>query len=366
MYLIPILSKTLDVLELLEGERQPLTLEHIHQRTRISKTTVFRILHTLVHRGYVSRPEDGRYRLVSRPRKLRFGFGAQSSELPFSNAVTASMEKAVLSAGVELIMLDNKYDPKLTRENVEEFIRQRVDIVVEFHTDHHVAPIIADRLHRAGIPLIAVELPHPHSTYFGVDNYRAGLEAGEVLGRHALERWGGRVDLVIGVDAFQAGTLVQSRMTGAFEGVCSLIPEVTQEQFVRVDGRGLRDESRKATLEALRRHSREKHILIAALNDTSALGALDAVRELHRERHVAIVGQDAIEEALAEMKKKTSPFIGSVARDVASYGPSLVELGLSILKGETVAPYHYADLYVVTRQNVHEVPARVLVAEAAG
>ena len=75
IYLIPILSKSLDVLELLEQHKAPLTLEEIYQRTRISKTTVFRILRTLVHRGYVSRPEDGRYRLVSRPRKMRFGFG---------------------------------------------------------------------------------------------------------------------------------------------------------------------------------------------------------------------------------------------------------------------------------------------------
>ncbi len=45
----------------------------------------------------------------------------------------------------------------------------------------------------------------------------------------------------------------------------------------------------------------EKHILIAAATDTSALGALDAVREAKREKHVAIVGQDAIPEALTEI-----------------------------------------------------------------
>jgi ribose transport system substrate-binding protein len=33
--------------------------------------------------------------------------------------------------------------------------------------------------------LIAIDIPHPHATYFGVDNYRVGFEAGECLGQFA-------------------------------------------------------------------------------------------------------------------------------------------------------------------------------------
>ena len=53
LYLIPVLTKALDILELLQTENQPMVLETIHKRTKISKTTVYRILKTLVHRGYV-------------------------------------------------------------------------------------------------------------------------------------------------------------------------------------------------------------------------------------------------------------------------------------------------------------------------
>ena len=52
LYLIPVLSKALDILELLQNEKGPLALEGIYQRTNISKTTVYRILKTFVHRGY--------------------------------------------------------------------------------------------------------------------------------------------------------------------------------------------------------------------------------------------------------------------------------------------------------------------------
>ena len=43
VYLIPILSKALDVIELLEQDNASLTLEDVYQRTNISKTSVYRI-----------------------------------------------------------------------------------------------------------------------------------------------------------------------------------------------------------------------------------------------------------------------------------------------------------------------------------
>ena len=39
-----------------------------------------------------------------------------------------------------------------------------------------------DTFQRAGIPVIAVDIPLPGATFFGADNYRAGRMAGEALG----------------------------------------------------------------------------------------------------------------------------------------------------------------------------------------
>ena len=98
LYLIPVLSKALDILELLQSENQPKSLEEVFQRTNISKTTVYRILKTFTHRGYLAQSENGLYRLVTRPRKVRFGFGGESSEMPFSEAVRESLAAAAVSA----------------------------------------------------------------------------------------------------------------------------------------------------------------------------------------------------------------------------------------------------------------------------
>jgi len=348
LYLIPILSKALDILELLQGEEQPMALEAIYQRTHISKTTVYRILKTFVHRGYLAQAQDGLYRLVTRPRKVRFGFGKESSEMPFSEAVAASLRDAAAQTGVDVFMLDNRYDGATAVKNADEFVRHHVDLVIEFQIDQHAAPIVADKIAAAGIPLIAVDIPHPHATYFGVDNYRVGVEAGEILASHAAEYWQGQVDWVLGLDIEDAGPLVQSRITGAFQGIKNKLPEVPIEAYVRMDGRGIREKSARIVAEFLNRHPRDHHILVAAATDTSGLGALDAARELKREKHVAIAGQDCIPEALDEMRRPGSPWIGSVSHQAGNYGPMLIQLGLALLRGQTVPPYNYVEHRLVT------------------
>lgn len=352
LYLIPILSKALDIMELLQAEKSPMVLEAVYQRTQFSKTSVYRILQTLVHRGYVAKTSDGLYRLVSLPMKMRFGFGSQSAEMPFSEGVTSSLRAAAAASGVDLMVLDNRYDAATALRNAEDFVNSHVDLVIEFQIDRRVAPVIADKIAAAGIPLIAIDIPHPHATFFGVDNYRVGFEAGEVLADYALNQWKGKANWVLGLDLEEAGTLVQSRITGSFDGVRSRLPDLPIEAFVRIDGRGMRDKSYRVVMDFLTRHPKDRHILIAAATDTSALGALEAVRELKREKQVAILGQDCIPEVVEQMLLPESPIIGSISHEANEYGPRLIAIGLSLLRGRTVAPYNYVHHKLVTPETL--------------
>jgi ribose transport system substrate-binding protein len=349
LYLIPVLSKALDILELLQGESRPMTLEAIHQRTRVSKTTVYRVLKTFVHRGYLVQTPEGTYRHVLRRPKMRFGFAGQSAAMPFSNEVTSSLRDAALAVGVELAVLDNQYDGAIAIQNAEELIRSGVDLIFEFNVVHEVAPVIGDRVAAARIPLIAIDIPHPNAIFFGVDNYRVGVDAGELLATHAKEQWGNEAEWMLGLDLPGAGTLVQGRVSGAFEAVRAAIPALPAANYLRIDGRGQLEASQKAVGEFLDKHPKDKNILIAAATDSSALGAVAAVRERRRTRQVAIVGQDCIHEAVAEMERADSPLIGTISHETATYGPSLMHIALDMLKGQPVPPYNYVTHRIVSR-----------------
>jgi len=352
LYLIPILSKALDVIELFEQESASLTLEDVYQRTNISKTSVYRILKTLVHRGYLAQTPSGQYRLVSRPRRLRFGFAVQSAEMPYSEAVAQSVSAAAAASGVELLLLDNRYDPAVAVRNAEEFVTKRVDLVLEFQVEEAAAPRVAHIFKKADIPLVAIDVPHPNSTYFGVDNFEVGYEAASVLAQYAQRKWKGKVDRVVGVGFSEAGSFVQNRITGAFDGIRERFKELAPEQFVQIEGRGMREASKRAMGELLRGCRPGELTLVAAATDSSALGVLDAVREAGQEAHFAIVGQDCIPEVMEEMRRGTSAIVGSISHEPETYGPRLIQLGIAILRGYTVPPYNYVHHKAVTPETL--------------
>jgi ribose transport system substrate-binding protein len=352
LYLIPILSKALDVIELLEQDNASLTLEDVYQKTNISKTSVYRILKTLVHRGYLAQTQSGQYRLVSRPRRLRFGFAVQSAEMPYSEAVAQSVTAAAAASGVELLMLDNRYDPAVAVQNAEEFVTKRVDLVLEFQVEEAAAPRVAHIFKKADIPMVAIDVPHPNSTYFGVDNFEVGYEAAEILAQYAQRKWKGKVDRVVGVGFSEAGTFVQNRITGAFDGIRERFKELEADRFNQIEGRGMREASKRAMGEFLRSCRPGEHTLVAAATDSSALGVLDAVRAAGLEAHFAIVGQDCIPEVMEEMRGGSSAIVGSISHEPETYGPRLIQLGIALLRGYTVPPYNYVHHKAVTPETL--------------
>jgi ribose transport system substrate-binding protein len=352
LYLIPILSKALDVIELLEQNQASLAMEEVFQLTKISKTSVYRILKTLVHRGYVAESQDGRYRLVSRPRRLRFGFATLSAEMPFSVAVAQSVGEAAAAAGVELVQLDNRYDSEQAIRNAEEFVAKHVDLVLEFQVEEAAASRVAHIFKKAEIPLIAIDVPHPNATYFGVDNFEVGYEAGTLLAKYALSKWKGDANWVLGVGFAEAGSFVQSRITGAFDGIREHLVQMPADRFVQIEGRGMRLPSQMAVTDFLRNVAPGESVLVAAATDSSALGALDAARQAGREKDFAIAGQDCIPEVLEEIRTGKSAIVGSVSHEAETYGPRLIQLGISLLRGYTVPPYNYVRHRVVTPETL--------------
>src|SRR4026208_1744452 len=187
-YLVQSVLPSSQLLSAFRTSGEALPLREISARSGLPKSMAFRLLYTLERCGMVEKVGENLSRSHLRPfkqRPYRLGYAAQGTDYQFSKEISNGLQRAAAANGIELLSVDNRYNPKMAQRNADVLVREKVDLVIEFQTDEHVAPIVAAKYREAGIPLIAIEVPPPGATYFGANNYEAGLIGGRHLGRWA-------------------------------------------------------------------------------------------------------------------------------------------------------------------------------------
>jgi ribose transport system substrate-binding protein len=342
------------VLESFQSAGDVLRLRDVVARTGFNKGMCFRLLYTLHQCGFLDKVGENHYRLTSevrRRRLYRIGYAAQGQDASFDREVRLGLVRAAEREHIELLVVDNRYQPKIALRTADYLIKEQVDLVIEFQTDEMIAPAIASKYMEASIPFIAIDIPHPGATYFGANNYQAGLMAGHHLGRWAKRHWAGEVDEVLLIELHRAGSLPKARMRGMSAGIAEVIRLGERCHTVSLDGDG----QFQTALERVRKHLREskaKRVLVGAANDSSALGAMRAFQEAGRAADCAIVGHNAEPEARTELRTPNTRMIASVAFFPEKYGDGLIRLALDILGRKAVPPAVFTGHQVITPENV--------------
>src|SRR6187549_860150 len=356
-YLVKSVEHASRLLSAFRTSGEGLPLREVASRSGLPKSMTFRLLYTLERCGMVEKVGENLYRSCLRPFKqklYRLGYAAQGTDYQFSKEVSAGLQRAAQSEGVELISVDNRYSAKIAQRNADVLVREKVDLVIEFQTDEQVAPIVAAKYREANIPLIAIEVPHPGATYFGANNYEAGLIGGRHLGRWAKQHWQGQVDEILLLALARAGGLPKMRLTGMLVGMKEIVPALENTKVTFLDGDGVFSQS----LEVVRRHlrtNRSRRLLVGAINDPSAIGALRAFQEAGRAQTCAIMGQNASPEGRAELRRSGTRLVGSVAYFPEKYGTAIVGVALDLLNHRPVPPAVFAKHELVTPENVNHV-----------
>jgi ribose transport system substrate-binding protein len=359
VYLIKSVAHAARLLATFEAPGEILSPRELVARTGLSRGIVHRLLYTLEGAHIIEKLENNQYRSLfskSASKHWKIGYGAPGIDTLFTRTVGESLRVAVDRCGeLEMLALDHRYKPAVTLRNAEQFIRERVKLVIEYQIDEEVGAMIAHAYHDAHIPVIAVNNPQPGATYFGANNYEAGLLGGRYLGKWARAHWCGEVDQIMMLELRRAGVVPKTRMTGMVQGIREILgPASKNIPLIRLDGDGNFDASWRVVRKHLR-SMRSERTLVGAMNDNSALGALRAFEEAGRSDQCAVLGQNGSLEARQELRKRNSRLVGSVAYFPETYGEGLVQLALDILSRRFVAPAALTQHKLLTAQNVDQV-----------
>ncbi|MGD8516891.1 MAG: substrate-binding domain-containing protein [Anaerolineae bacterium] len=288
--------------------------------------------------------ETGRYKI---------GFANQSEQLPFAIDVRRGLERAATDAGnIDLILADNRLDGEVALRVADRLIAEGVDLAIEYQVDEQVGSLIMAKFQRAGIPVIAVDIPMVGATFFGVDNYRAGHMAGLALGNWIADAWHKQFDRLAILEEPRVGPLPAARLLGQIDGFEEIVGAIPTSKRIYLNSGNTSEQSQAEILGALKDLPKEHRIAVITINDDAAVGALTAARELNREADVVIVGQGADRIARSEIRHPDSRIIGSTAYWPERYGDKLIPLAVKILQGEAVPPAVHIDHEFIDATNI--------------
>jgi ribose transport system substrate-binding protein len=258
---------------------------------------------------------------------------------------------------VDLVLYDNRRDPRAAVDNAADAARRRVDVFVEYFNEPSTNDAIARTLREARIPVLAINYPVGDAPIYTADNAAAGRIGGEALGDFAVRSWRGVnvVGVIIGPVGARHDRMAE-RIRGVTDGLHGRQPSM---RIVQLDTQG-NPATVAGLVGKLVAAQPNTKFLIAALDDTTALAAKSALEAAGRVADGAIVGLgcDRSIHGGASDRKEIDPsnrgsiVVGSVAFYLDRYGYDVLPLALRMLRGETLPPRTMTSHKLITAANV--------------
>ena len=271
--------------------------------------------------------------------------------------VRESFSLAARRYPIDLVLYDNHRDPQKALANVEDAVKRKVDLYVQYFDDAATNVKAGQILRAAGIRVLAINTPVPDAPLYTMDNRAAGRIAGEALSDYGAKNWRGlpTIGVVIGNLRDQEHR-IPDRTQGATEGLKRQLPAL---KITALDTQGNPAQVGPLITKVLASHPSTK-VLIAAMDDASALAAKSALDSAGRLSDGAIVGQGVDRSVHGGMndRKEIDPsnrgsiVIGSVAFYLDRYGYEVLPIAMRMLRGETVAPRSATPHRLITAANV--------------
>jgi ribose transport system substrate-binding protein len=197
------------------------------------------------------------------------------------------MKEAAKHPELEVIYADAQQDNSKQVADVENFIRQRIDLLIISPNEAKPLTAIVKKVYESGTPVIILDRSiegDTYTTFIGADNREIGRSAGD----YAAELLGGKGN-VVEIKGLPGSTPAIDRSEGFREAIAKH-PEIKIIADPVADW--LREKGRMQAEATLR--ANENINLIYAHNDPMAAGAYLAAEAMNRAEGLKIIGIDGL------------------------------------------------------------------------
>ena len=264
----------------------------------------------------------------------------------FFNQINDGAQAAAEELGADVQVVDSQNDPSRQVRAIENFITQQKDAIIVVAIDVEGIKPALQAARDAGIPVIAIDArvdSPPANTFIGVDNYGAGVQAGEYTANFVSEELGGEAKIGI-VGALNSFIQNQRR-----DGFLEVVEEAEGVEVVGVvDGQNAQEIALTAA-ENLVTANPDLDVIYAT-GEPALVGTIAAVESQGLTDQVKIIGWDltegvirGIEEGFVEAVVQQNPY---------QEGYEAVSASLKLIEGGEVQEEVLIPIEIVTDENV--------------
>ncbi|MDQ0469523.1 ABC transporter substrate-binding protein [Labrys wisconsinensis] len=286
--------------------------------------------------------------LAKMPEKITsIGLMVQDMSNPFFSAMDKGAKEAAAKIGATLNTQDAQLDLANQNTQIDAFIQQGVNLIVISAVDEAGIEPAIQRAKDAGVIVIAVDTPAHGADAVIMTN---AVQAGEKSCDYLFKEMGGKGEVLL-VDGTPIQTIID-RINGC-KTVAKSYPgiKIVGQQASKND----RASGLAVTTDMLTANPDVTGIF--GMNDPSALGAVLAVEQAGKVSQIKVTGVDGSPEAVAELKREGSPFIGTATQNPAEMVRQAVQIAEDMVAGKP--PKEKTILIpsvLVTRETVKDYP----------
>ena len=266
----------------------------------------------------------------------------------FFNQINDGAEQAASDLGANLQIVDGNNDPARQVQAIETFITQGVDTIIVVAIDVEGIKPAVQAARDAGIPVVAIDaridVP-PANAFIGVDNYGAGVLAGEYTANYVNEEMDGEAQVGI-VGALNSFIQNQRR-----DGFVETVDGVEGIEIVgTVDGQNVQEVALTAAENLVTANPNLD--IIYATGEPALIGVISAVEAQGLTDSVKVIGWDLTQQAVRGIDEE---FVQAVVQqNPYQEGYEAVRASLSLIEGEEVEEEILIPVEIVTQENVDD------------
>ena len=275
------------------------------------------------------------------------GLMVQDMSNPFFSAMERNAKQAAAKIGATLNVQDAQVDLANQNTQIDAFIQQKVDLIIISAVDESGIEPAIQRAKAAGIIVIAVDTPARGAA---AATMPMAFQAGETSCEYLFSQMGGKGKVLL-VDGTPIQTIID-RIKGC-KNVAQKYPDIkiVGQQASRND----RASGLMVTTDMLTANPDVSGIF--GMNDPAALGAVLAVEQAGKAGAIKVTGVDGSPEAVEELKRSGSPFIGTATQNPGEMVRQAISLAQDMVDGKHIAsPTVLIPSVLVTRDNVDSYP----------